>query len=97
MAAEGGDGLIGGPQDQRLCPPEPAGGIEQRQGEGQQQQGYQQTEQPPGQRLGKGGAVTTDGGIHRGSSLERAGQQRCIYFDPMVRGLFLDVNLMTTG
>lgn len=75
VAAEGGDGLIGGPQDQRLCPPEPAGGIEQRQGEGQQQQGYQQTEQPPGQRLGKGGAVTTDGGIHRGSSLERAGQR----------------------
>ena len=97
VAAEGGDGLIGGPQDQRLCLPEPADGIEQRQGESQQQQGDQQTEQPPGQRLGGRGGAITDGGIHRGSSLERAGQQRCIYFDPMVRGLFLDVNLMTTG
>ncbi|MNE64062.1 hypothetical protein D3C80_1594480 [compost metagenome] len=42
VTVEGGERLIGGPQDQRLCPPEPVAGVEHRQGQGQQQQGGQQ-------------------------------------------------------
>ena len=79
VAIEGRDGLIRRAQNEGGGTPEPADGVEQRQGEGQQQQGGQQTQQQPGQGLG-GGAVAGDGGIHKGSSLERSWQRRLPLF-----------------
>ncbi|MOA10460.1 hypothetical protein D3C78_1303490 [compost metagenome] len=73
VAAEGGERLIGGPQDQRLGTAEPAAGVEHRQDERQQQQRDQQAKQQPGQTRWRGGAAAENGGIHSGLILGAGG------------------------